>query len=264
LVSFAQIVVVVLLGQVAGEPATTDPARSAEQLFVEGRAHYQRGDYPQAIDSFSRAYALFPAPLLLFNLAQAQRLTGDCPAALRHYRRFVELTPAATEGPTAQHHIRTLEATCGPTVPLPAAPLGAAANPSPDKSSRPALDIARPAPAETRSAAAGVAEPSSTRVKWARFAALTVGLAAGASALAFSHLGSNRFAEWKAEDRLLSQGVTGQQPFAREDWAERQASNDRLAGSVQRFQNTARVMALVSAVTLMAGTVLSWPAVFKF
>src|SRR5688572_2308317 len=77
--------------------ATKGPASGADKegrsLFAQGQIHYSLGEYPQAVAHFRRAYELTAAPGLLFNIAQAHRLAGDCKLALEVYRHFVRLAP---------------------------------------------------------------------------------------------------------------------------------------------------------------------------
>jgi hypothetical protein len=61
----------------------------AKTLSDEGRAAFDAGRYDEAIEKFQAAYELSPAPGLLYNLAQAYRLRGDCTAALSRYRAFL-------------------------------------------------------------------------------------------------------------------------------------------------------------------------------
>jgi tetratricopeptide (TPR) repeat protein len=73
------------------EPPTDAALRTEERaraLFESGQAHYERGEYQAAVGVFREAQRLWPSPELLYNLAQAERLSGDCRAALEHYREF--------------------------------------------------------------------------------------------------------------------------------------------------------------------------------
>lgn len=65
-------------------------------IYARGRAAYDRGDYAEALEQFTRAYELRPAPALLFNMAQASRLAGKghCAEALRLYERYLEKEPS--------------------------------------------------------------------------------------------------------------------------------------------------------------------------
>jgi len=72
----------------------------AEDLYAEGQAAYERTDYATAIAKWQASYDLSKEVGLLFNLAQAKRLAGDCTAAIATYRRFV----AANTDPTSEQH----------------------------------------------------------------------------------------------------------------------------------------------------------------
>src|SRR5262249_10742700 len=71
------------------------PADEARILTEQGLAHYNVGEYDKAIDEFKRAYLLSKTPALLFNIAQAQRLKGDCREALQSYKAYLRADPSA-------------------------------------------------------------------------------------------------------------------------------------------------------------------------
>jgi len=72
-----------------------EPARIAEarQHFGKAREHYNLGEYDQAIVELKEAYRLWKQPLLLFNIAQAYRLQGDCAQAMTFYRSYLREQP---------------------------------------------------------------------------------------------------------------------------------------------------------------------------
>ncbi len=74
----------------SASPASTesDARRKAAELFARGRAAFERGDYEAALVDLRASYELVPAPLLLFNIAQALRLAGKCEEAEEQYRRY--------------------------------------------------------------------------------------------------------------------------------------------------------------------------------
>jgi hypothetical protein len=79
------------VGPAEGEVETGAPVEAedrAKSLFASGQEHYERGEFQAAVDAFREAQRLWPKPELLYNLAQAERLSGDCAAALEHYREF--------------------------------------------------------------------------------------------------------------------------------------------------------------------------------
>jgi hypothetical protein len=80
----------------AEEPDTTANAR---RLYEDGLARYNVADYPAAIDLFRQAYLLTNAPELLYDIAQAHRLSGSghCRLATQFYRSFLRNDPKTTK-----------------------------------------------------------------------------------------------------------------------------------------------------------------------
>jgi tetratricopeptide (TPR) repeat protein len=76
------------------QPAPDDPVAQAKQLYADGKRFYDIGDYTHAIESWKHAYLLSNAPMLLFNVAQAYRLSGDCGNALTMYANYERADPA--------------------------------------------------------------------------------------------------------------------------------------------------------------------------
>ena len=75
-----RVVVITAIVLALGATASADPA--AEQLYDEGQQAFNRGDYPTAIARWRSSYEMSKLPLLVFNVAQAYRLAGDCAHAL--------------------------------------------------------------------------------------------------------------------------------------------------------------------------------------
>jgi tetratricopeptide (TPR) repeat protein len=76
----------VLLGGVARAQGETDTAR---QRTATARAHFNLGEYNEALADFRAAYRSLPSAELLFNIAQCQRLLKRYDEALRSYRAFL-------------------------------------------------------------------------------------------------------------------------------------------------------------------------------
>jgi hypothetical protein len=77
--------------------ATTRPAVAdnrvtgeAQELVKQGAAQYQEGDYARAAATLQQAYALKPAPRLLFNIARALEKAGNSSDSLTYYERYLE------------------------------------------------------------------------------------------------------------------------------------------------------------------------------
>jgi tetratricopeptide (TPR) repeat protein len=130
------------------QPAELPPDRSspnpqARALFAEGLRHYNVGEYDEAIERFRSAYQLDPAAGLLYNLAQAHRLKGDCAEALVLYRRFLATQPAGKSRERTEGRIAEME-TCVAASRAARAPAVA-----PPRAAPPGLVLApAPAPAE--------------------------------------------------------------------------------------------------------------------
>jgi tetratricopeptide (TPR) repeat protein len=84
------------------------PAK-ARTLAERGRAFHEAGDYASAIAAFTQAYVMAPSPALLFNLAQAYRLQGDCDDAALMYRRYLATSPSPDERALAENHLAFVE-----------------------------------------------------------------------------------------------------------------------------------------------------------
>ncbi len=81
----------------------------AKALAQRGRQLQRDQNYTDAIEAYKAAYVLAPSPGLLFNLAQAYRLAGDCADAAWMYRRFLQTDPDAELKTLAQTHLDSLE-----------------------------------------------------------------------------------------------------------------------------------------------------------
>jgi hypothetical protein len=127
----------------APPPAVTPASTQAdvERLFAEGAAFYRGGKYRAAVDKFEEAYALFPEPNLLYNMARAYEALGEVDQALTKYRLCVSHPRGSEELKTkAAAKVEVLTAAkmngSASTGPAPAAlspspSSGAAAAPSP-------------------------------------------------------------------------------------------------------------------------------------
>lgn len=110
-------IVLALAGATAS--ADTVPNR-ARDLAERGRIAHDAKDYSTAIAAFTEAYALAPAPGLLFNLAQAYRLRGSCDDAALMYRRFLATNPSEDARLLAESHLSTVERCLAAKITVPA------------------------------------------------------------------------------------------------------------------------------------------------
>jgi tetratricopeptide (TPR) repeat protein len=84
----------------ADEPAqgaSTNDRTRARELTAKASAAYRANDFAQALEHFERAYALVPAPELLFNVGQCQRHLGRDAQARGSFRAYLRARPNAPE-----------------------------------------------------------------------------------------------------------------------------------------------------------------------
>jgi tetratricopeptide (TPR) repeat protein len=93
----------------AGEAPGDAQQREARQHYERGMTHYQLGEFNKAVEEFKQAYALQPAPGLLFNLAQASRLGKQYERAIYFYRTYLRVNPEAPNRIDVEARIAELE-----------------------------------------------------------------------------------------------------------------------------------------------------------
>jgi hypothetical protein len=84
------------------------PAELGKVRFERGVKHYNLGRFPEAIAEFEQAYDIDPAPILLFNIAQCHRQTGNKERALFFYRRYLEQAPNAPNRNDVEMRVKDL------------------------------------------------------------------------------------------------------------------------------------------------------------
>jgi tetratricopeptide (TPR) repeat protein len=210
----------------------------ASKLYDAGSRRYALGDYAEAIELFRKAYELTDAPELLFDIAQAYRLAGNCPRALETYRHFVRLAPASSHRQDAAARIEELAPRCGAGV----------AAPPPAPVERAAPVSAPPPTPEARSS-------TRSRVTWILIGtSVASGLVAGGLYL----WNDGRHETWSAEDGRLAEALgTGETIETR---YARQTANDELLRSIQRVDAfTVGFLALAGGAAIGAAAVALWP-----
>ncbi len=77
--------------------ASTAAAQTADPAALEasGSKHFELAEYPAAIADFKEAFRISDRPELLFNIAQAYRLAGDCGQARTFYKTYLRRVPDA-------------------------------------------------------------------------------------------------------------------------------------------------------------------------
>jgi hypothetical protein len=77
--------------------ALAEPKQEAKEHFAKGQAAYQKDDYAQAVEEFTAAYALDPAPVYLYNAAVAYELWGKKDKAAEFYAKYYPFAPKGKE-----------------------------------------------------------------------------------------------------------------------------------------------------------------------
>ena len=98
-------------------------AEDAESLYQEGQTAYDAKNYDAALAAWTKSYELSKLPALLFNIAQAHRLRGDCAEAVARYKQFVAADPQSSERGDAEGFIKDLEPTCPKPIVTPVKPV---------------------------------------------------------------------------------------------------------------------------------------------
>lgn len=83
--------------------------KRAVELFEESAAAYRAGDFAKAIDRLKQAYALKPAPVLIYNLARVYEGAGQVVDALSAYREYLAKEPNAADRGAIEKRISTLQ-----------------------------------------------------------------------------------------------------------------------------------------------------------
>jgi tetratricopeptide (TPR) repeat protein len=115
----------------------------ARRLAEQGRVFHDAGDYARAIAAYKEAYVLAPSPGLLFNLAQAYRLAGDCDDAAWMYRRYLDTNPTTERRAIAESHLAMVDRCRHDSLHVAITPVsvGTALPQPPTSATRPALAI---------------------------------------------------------------------------------------------------------------------------
>ena len=110
----------------AASAAADNPDPTA--LEASGSKHCELAEYPAAIADFKEAFRLGDRPELLFNIAQAYRLAGDCVQARTFYKTYLRRVPDA---PNADKVRVRIDEPCAEPAPTDVGIPGPPTNPTP-------------------------------------------------------------------------------------------------------------------------------------
>src|SRR5881394_2762228 len=91
LLVFAAFVMLATAVQAAG-PARAPSAQSSDagELTLRAKAAFDRGNFAEAAELLTRAYAVKPSPALLYNLGRAYQQAGEKARAVEAYDRYLQ------------------------------------------------------------------------------------------------------------------------------------------------------------------------------
>jgi tetratricopeptide (TPR) repeat protein len=117
--------------------ANADPAadkKHAGELAQEGQQHYKRGEFEVSVALLKQAYALYPEPTLLYNLARSLEGVGDKRGAVDAYKQYLASAADIEDRGAIERRVTTLEAEL------------AASNQKPEPVPPPEVVVEKPAP----------------------------------------------------------------------------------------------------------------------
>ncbi len=111
------VALVVISAPLASADTQQEREERARELFMLGQQYWEEERYEEASATWLEAYETQPVPIILYNIAQAYRRQGDCPAALYFYQRYVRDDPDSRQSELASEHITSLVRQCEPRSP---------------------------------------------------------------------------------------------------------------------------------------------------
>lgn len=102
------------LAQPAAAPAAAQPVDKAQEtealaLFERGKEAYKNGKFTEAAALLESAYAKFPEPVLLYNLARAYEGTGEFVKAIDAYGRYLREAKDVPDRVAIEQRVQALE-----------------------------------------------------------------------------------------------------------------------------------------------------------
>jgi tetratricopeptide (TPR) repeat protein len=105
--------------------------KRAGELSAQSAQHYKRGEFEVAAALLRQAYALYPEPNLLYNLARALEGMGDKSGAVDAYESYLAQAKHVDDRGAIERRVTTLKAEVAASAHAMAEPTPAAAAPAP-------------------------------------------------------------------------------------------------------------------------------------
>ena len=88
-------VAAIVFALLRSDPASADAKADARVQVIAADKHFKLGLFVEALDEYSKAYQLYPAPPLLFNIGQCHRNLKDWEKAIFFFEGFLSARPDA-------------------------------------------------------------------------------------------------------------------------------------------------------------------------
>jgi hypothetical protein len=183
---------------IASAPARAQTMKKGAKVYFEkGATEYNLGHFTEAITQFEKAYEIDPAPILLFNIGQCHRQTGNKERALFFYRRYLEQNPKADNRNDVENRMAELERSLKEEKDIQQRPPTNLAAPPAKTEPGPVSEM--PAPQETTpAAAAGATTPTAAPASSAATGPASIVATAPAPAAASDSTNVRHAAMWSA------------------------------------------------------------------
>ena len=181
----AGVLVAVLLAAATAHADDKAAKRRAGELAAEAAQHYKRGEFEVSAALVRQAYALYPEPNLLYNLARSLEGMGDKKGAVDAYEQYLAQVKDVEDRGAIERRVATLKAELEAGPPTSAEPV---ARPAPTPT------LTAPAPAPVVPASVIVTPPPEERSPPSLLPVYTIvlGAATAAAGGTFGYLASNR------------------------------------------------------------------------
>jgi len=100
------LLVFAMVAKVSAQPSPPPEARQHSDACIKA---YDLAEYQRAINECKAAYELYPAPLLLYSIAQANRKLGQAATALEFYKKYIAKSPTGSQRAQAENQIELLK-----------------------------------------------------------------------------------------------------------------------------------------------------------
>lgn len=230
----------ITLGGIASAQPKPDDVQRAAALYDRGKRHFDIAEYTAAIAAWKEAYLLSSEPLLLFNIAQAHRLAGDCAQANRfylNYKRVQPRPPNQAELDSAMTKCAGVEPATGDTTPTTPTPI------EPPPVEPPSVEPAPVTPPGLPPQQVDTVETDQGRTwRLSGIAVASAGAVAGAIAVGYGLRAGD-----KADE------ISGQRPGT--SWS---SSLEQIQSDGKSADRRARIFTVISAVGVATGAAMWW------